>query len=295
MSSYFEGDLLSSMILSQYDDNFAQNLLLDYNRNEDDVNINDYMGESFYDTVQCKFDTSINMVNRFNIENLEHSQDSNNKKLTNNPNALSDIINNNFVQTPDFNSTDCDCENLLISDNKCVNEKSYNRSQNTTLNTEVLLDGIISTSVNILNGDVPLSQDVTKELTQINQEPHTILSRAISIASVASLKTYKDLDMKSCDNFLIHTNDFINHINSSTHKIPVNEDYIHMFKTNEPVRVKSFVPMSTQYGDIGLNKFYSDYVKESGHTADCNDNSIITKIIQMYPTDNRIFVCINIK
>lgn len=39
MSSYFEGDLLSSMILSQYDDNFAQNLLLDYNRNEDDVNI----------------------------------------------------------------------------------------------------------------------------------------------------------------------------------------------------------------------------------------------------------------
>lgn len=143
-----------------------------------------------------------------------------------------------------------------------------------------ILSSIISSSLNILDDEdiiptenLPLEahsdQSSVKNLSQTQNQ---------SICSVTSLsKTYKNLDCNSFQN--------------GGYKIPDGHDFLELFKNHDCEKVKPFA-MSTEYGDIGFNMKYSDYMKDFGLIDDLTEEEKVTKrkIINMYPNENSILM-----
>ncbi|KAH9633733.1 hypothetical protein HF086_008755 [Spodoptera exigua] len=144
------------------------------------------------------------------------------------------------------------------------------------------LGSIISSAINVLEDEETLIEENFENLTQnSNSDRCSVKSLSqnqnLSFCSVTSLsKTYKNLD---CNSF-----------KSETHRIPQGEEFLNLFK-NDIVcgDVKKGVAMSTEYGDIGFNLKYSDYIKNVGEIFDRTDEEkeIILKIVNMYPNENK--------
>lgn len=149
--------------------------------------------------------------------------------------------------------------------------------------------GVILGSLNVLNDEeFPLSENLSQE-TQSDQSSVKNLSRIQSFCSVTSLKkVYKNLDDKSFEN------DLNFEPKNEDRKIPEGDEYLKLFK-NKPTKKKSrkFPPMSIEFGDIGFNKKYSDYIKDVGfipQQMQSDENDTFMKILEMYPNDNEIFI-----
>lgn len=180
-------------------------------------------------------------------------------------------------------------------------DKVYNQSQNTKRGKDTI-GGVIFGSLNVLN-DVEFALDYlsqsqnsqefnltrSQELsqTQKSQEgpyqtqksEHCVknLSRHQSICSVASLKIYKDLDYNSNENINLKP------------KIPNEADFLKMFKDYIPSKGLKPVAMSLEYGDMGFNTKYSEYVKNVGclEEFDVDANATYSKVLDMYPIENK--------
>ncbi|CAH2229337.1 jg17086 [Pararge aegeria aegeria] len=190
-------------------------------------------------------------------------------------------------------------------------KRTYSKS-----NTKFSLNGILLGSLNVLNDDgtdMPqalFSQDFSQEQAKASQESkETILSRTESFNSVISInKIYKNLDMKSCENIQKEEHNSVNsksqiefsfydaNSNNDTdlnhnidYKIPTGDVFLNLFKAEKSrFGHDKMVPMSIQFGDIGLNLNYSDYIKGSGHFEEADTSDVVSKILEMYPKENEI-------
>lgn len=151
--------------------------------------------------------------------------------------------------------------------------------------------GVILGSLNVLNDEEFLLSENLSQETQSDQSSVKNLSRIQSFCSVTSLnKIYKNLDVKSFESKDNQTPDSF----SKDYKIPEGEEYLKLFK-NKPKKKKSrkYPPMSIEFGDIGFNKKYSDYIKEIGFVPaqmQADENDTFMKILEMYPEENEIFI-----
>lgn len=92
-----------------------------------------------------------------------------------------------------------------------------------------------------------------------------------SFCSVTSLnKTYKNMDVKSSDNVnlvleITKNDEGKDAIENSGHKIPVGDEFLKLFQVDNVSKqkdAKEHVAMSTELGDMGLNRWYRDFIKE---------------------------------
>lgn len=183
--------------------------------------------------------------------------------------------------------------------------KGFDKPPKYNLNKEFSLDGLILNSFNVLN-----DEDIQLYASQVSQKSDKMsqksisdnISRNNSICSVTSLnKTYKNLDMKSFENiqnqndFLAGNNDKLNNdISTVNNKEPVNE-FLKLFKNGNLNKITKAVPMSTQYGDMGLNYDYSDYIKKYGHLEQDNHlnaeaEDTVRKILELYSNENKFLI-----
>lgn len=154
--------------------------------------------------------------------------------------------------------------------------------------------GLILGSLNVLNDDEFLfSQNLSQE-TQSDQSSVKNLSRVQSLCSVTSLKKiYKNLDVKSFENEPRNEDKKLP-VPLKDYKIPDGDEYLKLFK-NKPAKKKSrkYPPMSIEFGDMGFNKNYSDYIKDVGFVPEemkNEENDTFMKILEMYPKENEIFI-----
>lgn len=187
-----------------------------------------------------------------------------------------------------------------------TNNKGSNKPPKFDLNKEFSLDGLILNSFNLLNDeDIQLyASQVSQNSDRTSQKSKSDnISRNNSICSVSSLnKTYKNLDMKSFENiqnkndFLSGNDDKLNNVNIITvnNKEPVS-DFLKLFKNGNVTKITKAVPMSTQYGDMGLNYNYSDYIKKYGYVEQDNHlnaeaEDTVKKILEVYSKENKFLL-----
>lgn len=145
------------------------------------------------------------------------------------------------------------------------------------------LGSIISSSINILEDENTILEENFETFTQISNSDRCSVkslsqNQNLSFCSVTSLsKTYKNLD---CNSF-----------KTDTHRIPQGDEFFNLFKTNiVSSDDKKPVPMTTEYGDIGFNLKYSDYIKNVGEMFERTDEEmdVVLKIVNMYPKENSL-------
>ncbi|XP_050558355.1 uncharacterized protein LOC118279801 [Spodoptera frugiperda] len=145
------------------------------------------------------------------------------------------------------------------------------------------LGSIISSSINILEDENTILEENFETFTQISNSDRCSVkslsqNQNLSFCSVTSLsKTYKNLD---CNSF-----------KTETHRIPQGDEFFNLFKSNIVCSDdKKPVPMTTEYGDIGFNLKYSDYIKNVGEMFERTDEEmdVILKIVNMYPKENSL-------
>lgn len=156
------------------------------------------------------------------------------------------------------------------------------------MNKKHSLDGVILGSLKVLIDDnLVSSQNVTTdEISDGSSVKNLSQSRQESFCSVKSLKVYKNLDCNSFEG------------TADRYDI-LAEDFLNLFSEfNKPKDMEMPVAMSTQYGDIGLNIKYTDYLntidyRDTEMTAEENNTAMI--ILEMYPNENIIISKINKK
>ncbi|XP_073964514.1 uncharacterized protein [Choristoneura fumiferana] len=196
--------------------------------------------------------------------------------------------NNNFANTAntDFPNNDYPNTNILTQSTPKAKTKKHSA-----------FEGYIFNSINLLNDD-----EVPQNLSQESavSEKSVAFSRNNSITSVTSLgKTYKNLDVKSFTEPQVVKGDKIQCFSKSTeksikecHEIPTEDSFLKLFKGRFDVDSSKNhkVVMTTEFGDIGFNVFYSDYIKDVGNMEDCNaggnDAETRVLILKMYPKEN---------
>lgn len=186
-----------------------------------------------------------------------------------------------------------------------TNSKGSDKPPKFDLNKEFSLDGLILNSFNLLNDeDIQLyASQVSQNSDRTSQKSKSDnISRNNSVCSVSSLnKTYKNLDMKSIEDiknqkdFLAGNDDKLNNdISTVNNKEPVN-DIFNLFKNGNVNKITKAVPMSTQYGDMGLSYNYSDYIKKYGYLEQDNHlnaeaEDTVKKILEIYSNENKFLL-----
>lgn len=163
----------------------------------------------------------------------------------------------------------------------------------------------------VILGSLCLLNDEETEFTQnLSQESATSdctvknLSRIQSACSVISLnKTYKNLDVKSFEKVqdlkTCENNSMMEIQNEVYHKIPEGNEFLKLFPPKsvpKKKKAKSIV-MATEFGDMGFNMKYSDYIKNFGYNStnlDGEERVTSLKILQMYTKENEIINNMNI-
>lgn len=162
-------------------------------------------------------------------------------------------------------------------------EKNINRSLNLlcgqTPNVHKKINestgGLIFGSINLLN-DIELSQELFSP-SQKSDQPIKSLSRNQSFCSVVSLdKVYRNLDVNSNENIDLEP------------KIPSQDELVKLFNNHVPIRSAKPVAMSLEFGDVGFNRKYSDFIKTSGplEEFDVGADATISKILELFPKEN---------
>lgn len=141
-----------------------------------------------------------------------------------------------------------------------------------------ILGSIISSSLNILDNEhiIP-TENLSLEAHSDPESLQTLSqNQNQSFCSVTSLsKTYKNLDSNSFKN--------------GAHRILEGDEFCDLFKNNFCEKVKP-VAMSTEFGDIGFNTKYSDFMKDFGLIDEQTEEEKETclRIVNMYPKENSI-------
>lgn len=137
------------------------------------------------------------------------------------------------------------------------------------------IGSLISSTLNLLDDEEMLEHLSQESNSDQSSVKNLSLTRNQSICSVVSLdKTYKNLDCSSFKN---------------TYKIPQGNDFLELFKNYTSKKVKP-VALSTEFGEIGFNVKYSDYIKGLGRIEDqtAEEKEAIRNILNMYPKENSV-------
>ncbi|XP_063391395.1 uncharacterized protein LOC134676946, partial [Cydia fagiglandana] len=200
---------------------------------------------------------------------------------------------NNDVYFNDPNVIESQCSTNIFNsqssvDSVCNKTKPVQKASN--------LGGFILNSINLLNDGEVLSQQSTQESFHSGKSL-TFLSRNNSICSVVSLgKTYKDMDVKS---FTENPQKIVTM--NTEHKIPDQDVFLNLFVQQNTQNKQNNVIMSTEFGDMGFNIFFANYVKEYGNDMficeqikdyKIQNDSALTRdmILNMYENENSLFL-----
>ncbi|XP_037968122.2 uncharacterized protein LOC105388766 [Plutella xylostella] len=166
-------------------------------------------------------------------------------------------------------------------------------------------------SLNVLNDEEWISPQNCTQATDISDASSVKnLSETQNMASFCSVtslnKTYKNMDVKSSDNVnlvlgITKNDEGKDAIENSGHKIPVGDEFLKLFQVDNVSKqkdAKEHVAMSTELGDMGLNRWYRDFIKEklenkSIEAEEIRDNEqleAIDKILEMYPKENEHYI-----
>lgn len=151
--------------------------------------------------------------------------------------------------------------------NQPINE-NYQLKLKDSKKKSVSLGGILLGTLNILNDDI----DSVIQTQESDKSSVKALSRNQSKCSVVSLKRYRDLDHNSNDNL----------------PIPISKDFNILLKS-APIGNNIKVAMDITLGDMGFNRFYSDYIKSVGYheEVDPEANKTYELMLKMYAKENK--------
>lgn len=170
------------------------------------------------------------------------------------------------------------------------NVDSERRLKTKNIKKDSNIAGVIFGSLNVLNDDEFLLPQNLSQETQSDQSSVKDLSHMQSFSSVTTLeKTYKNLDVTSFENYKDEKIP-----ESSKYKIPEGGEYLKLFKNKtKKKKCRKYPPMSIEFGDMGFNKRYCDYIKEVGFVPEeiqSEEKSTFMKILKMYPKENEILI-----
>ncbi|XP_063897980.1 uncharacterized protein DDB_G0283697-like [Helicoverpa armigera] len=252
------------------DESLTQNSQLTQYLTENSSKTNDFVPftqftdtTSINDSTQNVFPKPLNETFNSNINSVDYVDNSYGNIGYDNDNIFEDINRVSYV-------------NEIPHTQDIVNENTFQKKVSLPKRREGILGCIISNSLNILDNEDIIPTDLSQN-SDNSSVKNLSQSQNQSFCSVTSLsKTYKNLDCNS----------FINDI----YKIPQGNDFLDLFKNNACKKVK-YVPMTIEYGDIGFNLKYSEYMKnQNGEVFERSEEEIdtCTKIINMYPKENSI-------
>lgn len=246
----------------------TQYLTENFSKNNDFVPSTQFTDTSINDLTQNVFPKPSNDIFSSNINSVDFIDNSYGNIGYDNDNIFEDINPVSYV-------------NEIPHTQDIVNENTFQEkvvSQKVSIpkRKEGILGCIISNSLNILDNEEIIPTDLSQNSDKSSVK-NLSQSQNQSFCSVTSLsKTYKNLD---CNSFV-----------NDTYKIPQGNDFLDLFKNNTYKKVK-YVPMTIEYGDIGFNIKYSEYMKnQNGEVFEKSEEEIdtCTKIINMYPNENSI-------
>ncbi|XP_063544489.1 uncharacterized protein LOC134752729 [Cydia strobilella] len=200
---------------------------------------------------------------------------------------------NNTAYFNDPNVTQSQCSTNIFNSQSSL-DSVYKKTKHVQKASN--LGGFILNSINLLNDEEILSQNSIQESFH-SERSLTFLSRNNSICSVVSLgKTYKDMDVKS---FTENPQKIVTM--NTEHKIPDQDEYLKLFVLKKTQNKQNNVVMSTEFGDMGFNLFFANYVKESGNDMFIckqlkdskiqNDSAVTRKLIsKMYGKENSLLL-----
>lgn len=191
--------------------------------------------------------------------------------------ATNDIIRNAAPQTePQTSGTlNIGLENIELQNNYFIEHTTQLRNDlNITVpykrRSEKSLGGLIFGSLNVLNDDIQMSQEINQTIDY--SENIQSLNRNVSQNSISSIVNYYNLDRNS---FVKDSNEM---------------DFCNLFQTNNEGNENLIA--SLEYGDIGFNVKYADY-----NAVDVYDENILNEanetlknILNLYPQENEFII-----